>query len=458
MRYISTRGKSTAPNYEETLLEGLAADGGLFLPESIPTVTKAELKEMANGNYRDTALKILSLFALELEDVLPGILNDGYSRFRNPDIIPVKKFDGLSVAELFHGPTFAFKDLALQYLGAITEYLLKKNNRRLNILGATSGDTGSAAIHGFLGKENVTVTILHPHERVSPVQRRQMTTVTEAGVYNIALRGSFDDCQGLVKEIMGEGDLKARHAIGAVNSINWGRISAQIVYYFHTYLDLCPNADKEVSFAVPTGNFGNIFAGYLAKRMGLPIKKLILASNANDILTRFVATGDYSTDTVVPTLSPSMDILAASNFERYLFYLYGEDPQKTAEKINSFISEGRLSFSNEEMDRVKDEFVAASANDDEILETIKNFHSETGEIVDPHTACAVKAVKSLEIEEPVIVLATAHPAKFGDALTKIGLLESSMPKELAIEKEEHFTVLPAEKNAVLDFLEERVWS
>jgi threonine synthase len=398
---------------------GLADDGGLLLPESIPRLTAGDIAALSKMAYPELAFRIISLFAGEIPSAdLKQLVDRSYAAFDHPEITPVVHQNGIYVLELFHGPTLAFKDVALQFLGNLFEYLLKERGERMNILGATSGDTGSAAIYGVRGKENINIFILHPHQKVSPIQELQMTTVTDANVFNLAIRGTFDDGQRMVKEIFGDLEFKAGMSLGAVNSINWARVLAQIVYYFYAWGRVhqatgCP----EVYFSVPTGNFGDIFAGYMAKRMGLPIRRLILATNENDILDRFVSRGDYSISGVVHTPAPSMDIQLASNFERYLFYLYGEDSSRVREAMAGFSATGKLAFSEEEQHRVGLDFLSGSAGRAEILDTIRKFHAATGYILDPHTAIGVKVGKEKSGGEcPLICLATAHPAKFGDAV------------------------------------------
>jgi threonine synthase len=323
------------------------------------------------------------------------------------------------ILELFHGVTLAFKDVALQFLGNVFEYILAERGEKLNIVGATSGDTGSAAIHGVRGKKGITIFILHPHGKTSPVQALQMTTVTDANVHNIAIHGTFDDCQDMVKALFNDLEFKEKYSLGAVNSINWARVLAQVVYYVYAWLRVTDSGTKPVSFSVPTGNFGDIFAGYVAKRMGLPIEKLLLATNENNILTRFVNDGDYSLTGVVSTVSPSMDIQVASNFERYLYHLYAENPEKVRSAFAELREKGRIIFSQDEMKQVRSDFCSSSVNQVATLETIGAFYRETGYMLDPHTAVGVRAALDLIPEDVArVCLATAHPAKFGEAVEK----------------------------------------
>jgi len=365
---------------------------------------------------------------------------------------------GLYILELFHGPTLAFKDVALQFLGNLFEYLLAECGARMNILGAPSGDTGSAAIYGVRGKRNINIFILHPQGKVSAVQELQMTTVTDANVFNLAIEGTFDDGQQIVKEIFGDLEFKKEHALGAVNSINWARVLAQVVYYFYAWGQVRKQTGaNKVYFSVPTGNFGDIFAGYIAKRMGLPIEKLILATNANNILSRFVNSGDYSIGAVHPTFSPSMDIQNASNLERYLFYLFDEDSERLAAAMKQFADTGELAFNDEQIAKISEIFLSTSVDNEQTLATIREFHSATGYILDPHTATGVKAGKEVSGGAvPVICLATAHPAKFPDAVNQATGKEPERPKSLdgLEERERLCETIEAAKDKIKAYLVE----
>lgn len=422
MRYKSTRGQVRDISFKQAVLMGLATDGGLLLPEKIPVLSVAELDSLAGLRYPQLAYAIISRF---VGDDIPAadlrqLIERSYASFDHPEVTPVVKKDGLYILELFHGPTLAFKDVALQLLGNLFEYLLKERGEKMNILGATSGDTGSAAIAGVRGKDNINIFILHPHGRVSPIQALQMTTVTDPNVFNLAIDGTFDDGQRIVKEIFNDLAFKQRYALGAINSINWARVLAQVVYYFYAWSRIAAHRDDaSVDFAVPTGNFGDIFAGYIARRMGLPIHKLVLATNENNILSRFVASGDYSVGRVVETLSPSMDIQIASNFERYLYYLLDEDAELLQQQMGEFSATGRLQFTTELLERVRDDFATLTVDTEQTLATIRQFHRQTGYVLDPHTAVGVKAGSTFrQGERPMICLATAHPAKFADAVIR----------------------------------------
>lgn len=437
MKYISTRGGILPISFKDAVMMGLATDGGLLLPREIPVIDSDTLIRWRGLPYRELAFEIISLFADDIPPAdLKGLIDRSYDRFTHPEITPVLKVNGVHILELFHGPTLAFKDVALQFLGNLFEYLLKERQEKMNIVGATSGDTGSAAIHGVRGKENISIFILHPHLKTSPVQALQMTTVTDANVHNIAVEGTFDDCQNMVKGFFGDLQFKEQHSLGAVNSINWARVLAQVVYYFYAAFRVAKEPGGEVIFSVPTGNFGDIFAGYIAKRMGLPINRLLLATNENNILTRFITEGDYSLARVVPTLSPSMDIQVASNFERFLYYLFDENPEAVRRAFASFAENGRMNFSLDQRQKVAEEFLSRSVNRDETLNTISSFYRETGYLLDPHTAVGVRAARDFIPQGiPLICLATAHPAKFDDAVTMATGVEPERPAVLhGIEK------------------------
>jgi len=418
MKYISTRGGIEPISFKDAVMMGLATDGGLLLPESFPIFSREMIESWRPLSYQDLAFNIIAPFADDVPSTdLKALIDRSYSSFTHPEITPVLNKDGVHILELFHGPTFAFKDVALQLLGNLFEYLLKERGEKMNIVGATSGDTGSAAIYGVRGKENINIFILHPHGRTSRIQALQMTTVTDENVFNIAVNGTFDDCQNIVKTLFSDIPFKKEHSLGAVNSINWARVLAQVVDYFYAWLKVTANSSKDVVFSVPTGNFGDIFAGYIAKRIGLPIANLILATNENNILTRMVNNGDYSTGEVVPTLSPSMDIQVASNFERYLFYLFDGNPARVNSSLATFAATGKMHFTAAERARVSEVFSSASINREQTLHTIAEFNRNCDYLLDPHTAVGVRAALDSPITgSEFICLATAHPAKFGDAV------------------------------------------
>lgn len=418
MRYISTRGGIAPITFKDAVMMGLASDGGLLLPQSYPAITGEQLESWRGLSYQELAFEVISRF---VDDIpagdLKSLINRSYATFTHPEVTPVVKHNGVYILELFHGVTLAFKDVALQFLGNLFEYILAERHQTLNILGATSGDTGSAAIHGVRGKKGISIFILHPNGKTSAVQALQMTSVTDANVHNIAVRGTFDDCQDMVKELFGDLEFKEKYSLGAVNSINWARVLAQVVYYFYAWLRVTDETAGPVHFSVPTGNFGDIFAGYVAKRMGLPVDTLLLATNENNILTRFINASDYSLGEVVSTVSPSMDIQIASNFERYLFHLFAENPARVKEVFAELKEQGRISCSSDEMAQVRKDFSSVSVNQDATLQEIRDFYAETGYLLDPHTAVGVKAALDLLPPDSArVCLATAHPAKFGETV------------------------------------------
>ncbi|MDK2856931.1 MAG: threonine synthase [Verrucomicrobiota bacterium] len=420
MKYISTRGKTEPVGFLDAVMEGLAPDGGLLLPESLPDVS-GRLAVWKNLSYPELAFEVMSLFADDLPaGDLKNLIEKSYASFRVADVAPVVPVADFHILELWHGPTLAFKDVALQFLGNLFEYILQKRGGELNLLGATSGDTGSAAIAGVRGKENIRIFVMHPRGRTSPIQEKQMTSVLDENVFNLAVEGTFDDCQHLMKSIFADVAFKEKYSLGSVNSVNWARVLAQIVYYFHAAFRVQETTGAEqVQFAVPTGNFGDIMAGYLAVQMGLPVKKLILATNENNILSRFFNTGTYSIGKVVPTLSPSMDIQVASNFERYLYYHTGQNSGKLRELMDGFAKNRSLSVELNTNGAVDDLFAAGEGNTEQTLATIKKNHAQTGYVLDPHTAVGVAVAERFQTPGiPTICLATAHPAKFPDAIRR----------------------------------------
>ncbi len=417
IQYISTRGRTDPLGFEEAALEGLAPDGGLLIPDRIPDV-RGKLPGWASLSYPELAVEVLRPFVGLPDDVLRDLVVRSYATFDHPEVAPVVRAGPVWILELFHGPTLAFKDVALQFLSNLFARALAERGAYLNILGATSGDTGSAAIHGVAGRERINIFIMHPKGRTSPLQERQMTSVLDANVHNIALEGTFDDCQNIMKSIFRDLDFKRRHALGAINSVNWSRVLSQIVYFFYAGLKVLAQTGAErVSFAVPTGNFGDILAGWYAARMGLPVDQLVLATNENDILARFFQTGTYSAGRVVPTISPSMDIQVASNFERYLFYKAGGDPAVLEGLMQDFARTGSLRLPGHEEGSVDPLFAAGVGDTASTLAAIRRYHAEHGYLLDPHTAVGVHVAEPLRREGvPMICLATAHPAKFPQAI------------------------------------------
>ena len=419
MKYLSTRGGDAGLSFQDTVLTGLARDGGLLLPETIPDVS-SRLGELAKLDYQSLAFEIIRLFATDIpDDDLRAIIDKSYSTFRAKEITPVVQVGDVRLLELFHGPTLAFKDLALQFLGNLFEYVLEKRGGRLNIVAATSGDTGSAAIHGMRGRKNITITVLHPHGRVSPVQALQMTSVLDPNVHNLAIDGTFDDCQAIVKALFSDLPFREKYSLGAVNSINWARVMAQVVYYFYgAFRSMEETGSDKVSFTVPTGNFGDVFAGYIAYRMGLPIHRLIVATNENDILARCFNTGLYKRGSVSATLSPSMDIQIASNFERYLYYYVGKDPSKVRSLMEVFRATGEIDLTDNGAPIDDPVFRAGRGTTEDTLSAIRESWEKYGYLMDPHTAVGVSVAKHFTDREPMVCLSTAHPAKFGAAIER----------------------------------------
>ncbi len=418
MKYISTRGRMAPVGFQDAVMTGLAPDGGLLLPESLPDV-RGKLAEWAELPYADLAFEVMRLFATDIPPSdLKRMVDASYATFDHPETAPSVKVGDFWILELFHGPTLAFKDVALQFLGNLFAYILERRGGQLNILGATSGDTGSAAIHGVRGKPNINIFIMHPAGRTSPLQEKQMTSVLDENVFNLAVDGTFDDCQEIMKTVFGDVAFKSRHSLGSVNSVNWARVLAQTVYYFYSaFRVMAATGAKTIQFSVPTGNFGDILAGYLAQSMGLPIARLILATNENDILSRFFNTGVYGMAVAVPTISPSMDIQVASNFERYLYYKVGQDAEKLAALMAGFKANGSLSVELDASGTVDGLFAAGRGDTAATLDAIRRYHAQFGYVLDPHTAVGVLVAERFRTPDaPTICLATAHPAKFTQAI------------------------------------------
>ena len=458
MRYISTRGQAPTLNFEDVLLAGLASDGGLYVPENLPRFTQEEIASWAGLPYHELAFNVMRPFvAGSISDAdFKAILQDTYGAFTHSAVAPLRQLDANEwVMELFHGPTLAFKDFALQLLGRLLDHFLTKRGERAVILGATSGDTGSAAIEGCRRCESVDIFILHPHNRVSEVQRRQMTTIIGDNIHNIAIDGNFDDCQEMVKaSFADQGFLKGNRLV-AVNSINWARIMAQIVYYFHAALQL-GGPQRSMAFSVPTGNFGDIFAGYLARNMGLPISQLVVATNRNDILHRFMSGNRYDKDTLHPSLSPSMDIMVSSNFERLLFDLHGRNGALVKDLMDSFKQTGKLSVEDERWTEARRLFDSLAVDDEATCATIAEVYRDCGELLDPHTAIGVRAARECRrsMAVPMITLGTAHPVKFPEAVRQANVEEPQLPAHLAdlFERAERCAVLPNSLTEIQQFV------
>lgn len=454
MRYISTRGQAPARDFADVLLAGLAEDGGLFMPESWPHFSPSDWRAMRGLPYFEVAARVMQPFvagAIPFE-VLRGICRDAYAGFGHPAVVPLVQLEtGLFVQELFHGPTLAFKDMAMQVLGRLFDYVLTQRDKRVTIVGATSGDTGSAAIEACAGRERVDIMILHPHERTSLVQRRQMTTVLAPNVGNIALLGTFDDCQDLVKAMFADTGFRDEVRLSAVNSINWARIAAQVPYYVAAALALGA-PDREVAFSVPTGNFGNVLAAWVARRMGLPVAQFVVGSNRNDILARFFDRNDMSMVPVEPSLSPSMDIQVSSNFERLLFELLDRDPVATAATMVGFRQTGRMTVSDAVWQRARGLFHAFRLDDPGTEAEIRRLHAACGYLADPHTAVGIAAARALRAAGgvPTVAMSTAHPAKFPDAMESATGHRPGLPPRMAdlFEREERFSVMPNDLGTV----------
>ncbi|MCQ6279329.1 threonine synthase [Bacillus sp. EB600] len=459
MKFVSTRGNVSGIGFIDTVLMGLANDGGLLIPEKIPQITAEKLKEMSQLTYQELAYEIFSYYVDgEIpENDLKELIEKSYATFRNPEVTPVKKVkENMYVLELFHGPTFAFKDIALQFLGNLYSYVSKKTGETIHILGATSGDTGASAIEGVRGKEGIRICILHPFGKVSKVQELQMTTVHDKNVLNLAIRGTFDDGQRIIKELFADVDYKHKYHLRAINSINFARILAQTVYYFYAYFQVGKEAGtKSVNFSVPTGNFGDIFAGYLAKKMGLPVGKLIVATNENNILERFIHDGVYEPGEFRSTFSPSMDIQVASNFERYLYYLLDEDPTAVSALMDHFKSEGKIVVNEEHLRQVKKDFAAHGVVGEECLLTISKYYTESNYLLDPHTACGVAAYETCnEPSEVCVTLATAHPAKFNESIERCDI-KQTFPEQISqlFDKPQYLEVVDADKEEIVRKIE-----
>ena len=460
MEYVSTRGSAPALDFEGVTLAGLASDGGLYLPREWPRFGEAEIAALSGMSYVDLAVRVMAPFVGDslAEGRLRELSAEAYGRFAHAAVTPLRQLDERQwLLELFHGPTLAFKDVALQLLGGLFEEFLGRRDQRLTIVGATSGDTGSAAIDAVAGRDNVDIFMLHPKGRVSDVQRRQMTTVKAPNVHNIAIEGSFDDAQAMVKRMFGDTAMTGRFSIGAVNSINWARLMAQVVYYFAAALQLGAPYRK-VAFSVPTGNFGDVFAGHVAAKMGLPVERLIVATNVNDILHRALANGDYSAGTVTPTAAPSMDIQVSSNFERLLFDVGGRDGQALAEQMRGFEASKAMRLTNAQREGAAALFSSARADANEMAQAMAWAYRECGEVIDPHTAIGLHAARAagLPREVPVVTLATAHPAKFPDAVERATGQRPPLPARVGdlFDREERYVELPGDYAAVAAYVAE----
>jgi len=453
MNYFSTRDKSLKFSFKDVFLRGLAPGGGLFLPTEIKHYDKSELDKLSQISYEDLATEILFNFcSYDInKKELNSLIKKAYQGFEEKEVISIKKIENINLLELYHGPTLAFKDIAMQVIGNMYDNLKVAKEKPVNILVATSGDTGSAAIAALNNRENINLFVLHPHNKISNVQRKIMTTIGSNNVYNLAIKGSFDDCQKIVKELFNENEFREKINMSGVNSINWARIICQIVYYFYSYFKL---KKEKISFSVPTGNFGDIFAGYVAKKMGLPINKLIVATNENDILQRVINRGEYKPDDVKPSLSPSMDIQVASNFERLLFYIVGEDSDKVNSMMNSLHDKGFFQLNKNEINEIKKDFLAVKVSDKETLSIIKEVYEKNQFILDPHTATAFGAIKENNDISNLVALGTAHPYKFFETVKKATGKDVSPPKQVEkiVDKDEKFDILENNTSEVKKYI------
>ena len=458
MQYFSTRDKNKTYNFEQIFLNALASDGGLYIPASTPQLNIEEISSMRELTFSELSFQIFKKFTgdtFPLED-LDQIINKSYSVFHDPNIINLKRLDNINCVELFHGPTLAFKDIAMQVLGNMYDYLLDKSKNKMNLVTATSGDTGAAAIDALKKKQYVNIFVLHPENKVSEIQRKLMTSILEPNVFNIAIKGTFDDCQHLVKEMFNDQKFREDIQMSGVNSINWARIVAQIVYYFFIYFKQ-PQPSKKMIIAVPTGNFGDIYAGYVAKQMGLPIEKLIIATNHNNLLEKCLNTGVYEPTLVSPSISPSMDIQVASNFERILFDICDQNSIRVLELMNNLKTDKKFQLSTEEIKRLKNNFLAYSVTEEETMQTIKEVFDTHQVVLDPHSAIGFKALKkynTFTTNFSYFCFETAHPCKFPDAIIKAINKKPEIPSfvgDLA-NKEERFVVLDKDLNTLKDYI------
>ena len=459
MEYISTRNEKKKHSFKEVFLKGLADDGGLFVPKKIPTFTKDDLKSFKNLTYNELATKIILKFCSDEfdEKTIKEIINKSYKKFRVKNIVEIRKLGKINLLELFHGPTLAFKDIAMQVIGNMYEKILKKNNQKINVIVATSGDTGGAAINAIKDRDNMKIFVLHPENKISEVQRKFMTTTNSKNVFNIALSGNFDDCQKLVKLMFSDKSFCESINMSGVNSINWARIVVQIVYYFFSYYQVAKDGEK-LNFSVPTGNFGDIYAGYVAKKMGLPIHKLFIATNSNDILKRVINTGVYKPTIVKHTVSPSMDIQVASNFERLIFDINSCNAKKTLSLMKDLNEKGEFKLDREQLKKINESFCSESLSEQETKSVINKMYKNQGVLIDPHTAIAIGIIDKISSKENIITLATAHPSKFSDVVNEETKVMPELPQNLKdmLSKKENFDKLDKDLEKVKSYILKRV--
>ena len=458
MKYISTRNNSKEYSFEQVFIKGLADDGGLFVPKEVKKYSAEQIKALSNLSYQELAKEIIYPFIGDFmtANELSDIVDKSYSVFRKDNVVDLIKLGDTKILELFHGPTLAFKDIAMQLLGNFYEHYLKKNNKNINVVVATSGDTGAAAIDAIKGKKNMNIFVLHPHEKVSLVQRKLMSTVKEKNVFNIAIEGNFDDCQNLVKSMFADKEFSNSINMSGVNSINWARIIAQAVYYFYTYFQI--QDKRPINFSVPTGNFGDVYAGYLSKKMGLPINKFIVATNKNDILHRAISNGNYEAENVSETNSPSMDIQIASNFERLIYDLNDCDDNETRTIMHGIKENGKYIISKDKMEKINKDFLSASMSENEILDTIKEVHIKYDIILDPHSAIGFGSLNKVNLEGNNIVLATAHPCKFPEAIDKSIGIKPDLPDELkyVMGEKENYDIISNNLSKTQQYIKEKI--
>ena len=455
MEYISTRNSQKKFSFKDVFLKGLAPDGGLFVPEKILSMTSQELNKFKNLSYEELAVKIILKFCYNEfnEKEVKDLVRSSYKNFRVNDVVTIKKLGKINLLELFHGPTLAFKDIAMQVIGNMYEKILKKNNLKVSIVVATSGDTGAAAINAIRDRKNMKIFVLHPDKKISEVQRKFMTTVNSSNVFNIALAGNFDECQKFVKLMFADKEFSNSINMTGVNSINWSRIVFQIVYYFFSYFKIARD-DEKINYSVPTGNFGDIYAGYVAKKMGLPINKLIIATNSNDILKRVINTGVYKPLKVEHTVSPSMDIQVASNFERLIFDVCSSNSEKTIKLMKDLNEKGEFKLEKNELEKINKNFCSESLSEEETKSVIKDIYEKQKILIDPHTAVAIGVSKKMSLDGNTIILATAHPSKFSDTVMKATGIKPDLPENLKniLAEKEKYKKLPKDLKKIQNYI------
>jgi len=459
MRYISTRNTQDVFSFKDVFLKGLAPEGGLFVPKDIPIYEKKELNKLKNLSYNELAQKIILQFCSDEfnENEIKEMVDNSYKSFRVKNVVKIKKIGKINLLELFHGPTLAFKDIAMQVIGNMYEKILRKNNQKINIIVATSGDTGAAAINAIKDRNNIKIFVLHPENKISEIQRKFMTTVKSKNVFNIALSSNFDECQNLVKLMFADKEFCQKINMSGVNSINWARIVVQTVYYFFAYFQIAKNNEK-INFSVPTGNFGDIYAGYVAKKMGLPINKLIIATNSNDILNRVINTGVYKPLKVQHTVSPSMDIQVVSNFERLIFDIFSCNSKKTSKLMNDLREQGQFKLEKEDLKKIKENFCSGSLSEKETKLFINDTFKNQNLLIDPHTAVAIGVAEKIILKGDIVILATAHPAKFTKVIEDETNTKPELPENfnnILVEKE-IFDKLPKDLKKIQSYILEKI--